>query len=195
MKELVEAGKVRHLGISEAAIETVRRAHAVHPVAALQYEYSLWTREPEAALLPLARELGIGIVAYSPLGRGALAGALDSVSELAENDFRRNNPRFEGANLDENRARVAALDELAAQKGVKSSQLALAWVLARGADIVPIPGTKRLRYLEENAAAAEIELSEGELRLLDEAFPPGATAGDRYADMTRVDIDAPPARA
>ncbi len=194
LKELVDAGKVRHLGISEAATGTVRRAHAVHPVAAMQYEYSLWTRDPEEALLPLARELGIGLVAYSPLGRGGLAGALASVSDLAENDFRRQNPRFQGTNLDENLRRVAALEELAAAKGVKPSQIAIAWVLAQGEDIVPIPGTKRLAYLEENAAAAEIELSEEDLRGLDAAFPLGATAGDRYTDMTRVNIEAPPAQ-
>jgi aryl-alcohol dehydrogenase-like predicted oxidoreductase len=189
--ELVAAGKVRHLGLSEAAIGTIRRAHAVHPISALQYEYSLWTRDPESEVLPLARELGIGFVSYSPLGRGALTGAVRSTEGLADDDFRKQNPRFQPRNLQRNLERVALVEELAAGKGVTASQLVLSWVLAQGDDIVPIPGTKRVRYLEENAAAAEIELDEDDLRRLDEAFPLGATAGDRYPDMTRVDIDAP----
>jgi aryl-alcohol dehydrogenase-like predicted oxidoreductase len=193
MAELVAAGKVRYLGISEAAPATVRRAHAVHPVSALQYEYSLWSREPEDAILPLARELGIGFVPYSPLGRGALTGMIKATDDLAENDFRRQNPRFQGENLRENVARIERIEEMAADKGITPAQLALAWVMAQGDDVVPIPGTKRVRYLEQNAAAAGVALTADDLRRLDEAFPNGATAGDRYPDMTRVNIEAPPA--
>jgi aryl-alcohol dehydrogenase-like predicted oxidoreductase len=193
MAELVAAGKVRYLGISEAAPATVRRAHAVHPISALQYEYSLWSRDPEDAILPLARELGIGFVPYSPLGRGALTGAIKATDDLAENDFRRHNPRFQGENLRENIARIERVEEVAAEKGVTAAQLALAWVLAQGEDVVPIPGTKRVRYLEQNAAAAAVRLTDDDLRRLDEAFPKGATAGDRYPDMTRVNIEAPSA--
>jgi aryl-alcohol dehydrogenase-like predicted oxidoreductase len=191
LKALVEAGKVRYLGISEAAPDTIRRAHAVHPVSALQYEYSLWSRDPEQQLLPLARELGIGFVSYSPLGRGALTGTITSTDALHERDFRRNNPRFQGANLDQNLELVAGVAEIAAGRGVTPSQLALAWVLAQGDDVVPIPGTKRVRYLEENVAATEIVLTADDLLRLDEVFPRGAAAGDRYADMTRVGIEAP----
>ena len=193
MAELVAAGKVRYLGISEAAPATIRRAHAVHPLSALQYEYSLWSRDPEDAILPLARELGIGFVPYSPLGRGALTGAIKATDDLAENDFRRQNPRFQGENLRENVARIERVEELATDKGITPAQLALAWVMAQGDDVVPIPGTKRVRYLEQNAAAAGVALTEDDLRRLDEAFPKGATAGDRYPDMTRVNIEAPPA--
>jgi aryl-alcohol dehydrogenase-like predicted oxidoreductase len=192
MAELVEAGKVRYLGISEAAPATIRRAHAVHPISALQYEYSLWTRDPEDEVLPLARELGIGFVPYSPLGRGALTGAIKTTYDLAEDDFRRRNPRFQDENLRQNVLRIERVEEIASEKGVTSAQLALAWVMAQGDDVVPIPGTKRVRYLEENAAAAAIHLSADDLRLLDEAFPKGVTAGDRYPDMTRVNIEAPP---
>ena len=194
LADLVAAGKVRYLGISEAAESTVRRAHAVHPLSALQYEYSLWTRTPaEDEILPLARELGIGFVPYSPLGRGALTGTLASTEELDETDFRRVNPRFLGDDWRENRARIERVEEIAAEKGVKPAQLALAWVLAQGDDVVPIPGTKRVRYLEENAAATDVELGPDDLRRLDEVFPPGAAKGDRYPDMTRVNIEAPPA--
>jgi aryl-alcohol dehydrogenase-like predicted oxidoreductase len=192
MAELVTAGKVRYLGISEAAPATVRRAHGVHPISALQYEYSLWSRDPEDDILPLARELGIGFVPYSPLGRGALTGAIKATDDLAENDFRRHNPRFQGENLRENVQRIEQLEAIAAAKGVTAAQVALAWVLAQGDDVAPIPGTKRVRYLEQNVAAAEIELSADDLRRLDEAFPRGSTAGDRYPDMTRVNVEAPP---
>ena len=192
MAELVAAGKVRYLGISEAAPATIRRAHAVHPISALQYEYSLWSRDPEDEVLPLARELGIGFVPYSPLGRGALTGAIKTTDDLDEDDFRRRNPRFQEENLRENVIRIERLEEIARDHGVTPAQLALAWVSAQGDDVVPIPGTKRVRYLEENAAAAPIELSADDLSRLDEAFPKGATAGDRYPDMTRVNIEAPP---
>jgi aryl-alcohol dehydrogenase-like predicted oxidoreductase len=186
MKELVEAGKVKHLGLSEAAPDTIRRAHAVHPITALQTEYSLWSRDPEDEILPTVRELGIGFVAYSPLGRGFLSGQIRSVDDLPENDFRRHGPRFQGENFQRNLGLVAQVEEIAAEKGVTPSQLALAWVLAQGEDIVPIPGTKRVRYLEENAAAADLTLTAEDLARLEEAFPKGATAGDRYPDMSTV---------
>ncbi len=187
MGELVAAGKVAHLGLSEAAPETIRRAHATHPISALQTEYSLWSRDPEAEILPTVRELGIGFVAYSPLGRGFLTGRIRSAEDLSEGDFRRVNPRFEGENLDRNLELVGRVEELAAEKGVAAGQLALAWVLAQGEDVVPIPGTKRLAYLEQNVAAAEIELSAEDLLRLDAAAPVGAAAGDRYADMSPVE--------
>jgi aryl-alcohol dehydrogenase-like predicted oxidoreductase len=187
MKELVEAGKVRHLGLSEASPETIRRAHAVHPITALQTEYSLWTRDPEDAVLPTVRELGIGFVAYSPLGRGFLSGAITAPEDLPEGDFRRNNPRFQGENFQRNLELVDRVREIAAEKGAEPSQLALAWLLAQGEDIVPIPGTKRVKYLEENAAAADIELTAEDLERIDEAAPHGATAGDRYPDMSSID--------
>jgi aryl-alcohol dehydrogenase-like predicted oxidoreductase len=186
MKELVDAGKVRYLGLSEAAPQTIRRAHAVHPITALQTEYSLWTRDPEAEILPTVRELGIGFVAYSPLGRGFLSGRFRSRDDLAEGDFRRNNPRFQPGNFEQNLRLVERVEEIAAEKGITPSQLALAWVHAQGEDIVPIPGTKRRTYLEENVAAASIELTENELARLDEVFQPGVTAGDRYPDMSSV---------
>jgi aryl-alcohol dehydrogenase-like predicted oxidoreductase len=186
MKELVDAGKVRHLGLSEAAPETIRRAHAVHPITALQSEYSLWTRDPEDEILPTVRELGIGFVAYSPLGRVFLSGQITSLDDLDESDFRRRNPRFQGENFARNLDLVSAVGEIAEEKDVTPSQLALAWALSRGDDVVPIPGTKRVRYLEENAEAVEIELSDDDLRRLEEAFPKGATAGDRYPDMSTV---------
>jgi aryl-alcohol dehydrogenase-like predicted oxidoreductase len=191
MAELVEAGKVRYLGISEAAVGTIRRAHSVHPLSALQYEYSLWSRDPEDEVLPLARELGIGFVPYSPLGRGALTGTIKTVADLDATDFRRTNPRFQDGNLQQNVERIEQIEAIAVEKGVTAAQLALAWVMAQGDDVVPIPGTKRVKYLEQNAAAAEIELSEDDLQRLDEAFPNGAAAGDRYPDMTRVNVDAP----
>jgi aryl-alcohol dehydrogenase-like predicted oxidoreductase len=187
MAELVEAGKVRYLGLSEAAPATIRRAHTVHPITALQSEYSLWTRDPEAEILPTVRELGIGFVAYSPLGRGFLTGRFTSPDELAEGDFRRNHPRFRGENLERNLGLVRRVEELADEKGATPGQVALAWVLSRGDDVVPIPGTKRVRYLEENAAAADLELTDDDLQRLEDAFPVGATAGDRYADMSTID--------
>src|SRR5829696_3013821 len=186
MKELVEQGKVRHLGLSEASPETIRRGHDVHPIAALQTEYSLWTRDPEDAVLPTVRELGIGFVAYSPLGRGFLSGAITKPRDLAADDFRRNNPRFQGDNFQRNLELVDRVREIAAEKDVEPGQLALAWLLHRGEDIVPIPGTKRVRYLEENAAAADVELTDDDLARIDEAAPAGATAGERYPDMSSV---------
>ncbi|MGE5690096.1 MAG: aldo/keto reductase [Pseudomonadota bacterium] len=186
MAALVEEGKVRYLGLSEAAPETIRRAHAVHPITALQTEYSLWSREPEHEILATVRELGIGFVAYSPLGRGFLTGALRSPEDLEPDDRRAGFPRFRGENFARNLELVDVVRELAAEKGCTSGQLALAWVLAQGEDVVPIPGTKRRSYLEENVAAADLELSEDELRRLDEAFPVGAAAGDRYPSMATV---------
>jgi aryl-alcohol dehydrogenase-like predicted oxidoreductase len=186
MKELVEAGKVRHLGLSEAAPDTIRRANAVHPITALQTEYSLWERDPEDEVLPTVRELGIGFVAYSPLGRGFLSGQIKSLDDLDEDDFRRRGPRFQGENFQKNLDLVAKVEELAKEKGITPSQLALAWVLAQGEDIVPIPGTKRVKYLEENVGAVDVELTDDDLRRIDEAFPKGATAGDRYPDMSTV---------
>jgi aryl-alcohol dehydrogenase-like predicted oxidoreductase len=186
MAELVQAGKVRYLGLSEAAPETIRRAHAVHPISALQSEYSLWTRDPEADVLPTIRELGIGLVPYSPLGRGFLSGRFRSPEDLPEGDFRRENPRFQGANFDRNLALVERVEELAAEKDVTPGQLALAWVLAQGDDIVPIPGTTRVEHLEENVAALEIDLTDDDLRELESVFPRGAASGERYADMSSV---------
>jgi aryl-alcohol dehydrogenase-like predicted oxidoreductase len=187
MAELVEAGKVRHLGLSEAAPETIRRAHAVHPITALQTEWSLWTRDPETdGVLHTVRELGIGFVAYSPLGRGFLSGAIQKPDDLAQDDFRRHNPRFQGDNFQKNLQLVERVKEIAASKGVSASQLALAWVLAQGDDVVPIPGTKRRTYLEENVAADDIRLTDDDLRRIDEVLPVGAAAGDRYGDMTPV---------
>jgi len=187
MAELVEQGKVRFLGLSEASPDTVRRAHRVHPISALQTEYSLWTRDVEERILPTTRELGIGFVAYSPLGRGFLSGRFRSPEDLPEDDFRRHNPRFQGENFQHNLRIVERVREIAEEKGVTPAQLALAWVHHRGEDVVPIPGTKRRRYLEENVAATEIRLSEEDLRRLDEAAPPGVTAGDRYPDMSTVE--------
>lgn len=182
MKELVEAGKVRYLGISEAAPETIRKAHAVHPVTALQTEYSLWSRDPEDEILPTCRELGIGFVAYSPLGRGFLTGRFRRFEDLPEGDYRRNSPRFQGENFKKNLQLVDRVRQIADEKGVTPGQLALAWLLHQGEDIVPIPGTKRRRYLEENAAAVEIELTEEDLRRIDEVAPKGAAAGERYPE-------------
>jgi aryl-alcohol dehydrogenase-like predicted oxidoreductase len=188
MAELVEAGKVAHLGLSEAAPETIRRAHATHPIAALQTEYSLWSRDPEDKILPTVRELGIAFVAYSPLGRGFLTGRFRSASDLPEGDFRRVSPRFEGENFDRNLELVERVEEIAAEKGVNAGQLALAWVLAQGDDVVPIPGTKHVSYLEQNVAAADLELTGEDLRRIDEVAPAGAAVGDRYADMSPVDL-------
>jgi aryl-alcohol dehydrogenase-like predicted oxidoreductase len=188
MAELVEQGKVRHIGLSEAAPDTIRRAHAVHPITAVQTEYSLWTRDPEREVLPTCRELGIGFVPYSPLGRGFLSGRFKSPEELDENDFRRHGPRFTGENLEANLQLASKVAEIAAQKDVTPAQLALAWVLAQGDDLVPIPGTKRRRYLEENAAAVEVELSDDELARIEAELPPAA--GERYdeAGMASVDL-------
>ena len=187
MAELVAAGKVHHLGLSEAAPGTIRRAHATHPITALQTEWSLWTRDPETdGVLETVRELGIGFVAYSPLGRGFLTGSIRNLEDLAEDDFRRRNPRFAGDNLQKNTLLVEQVRKIANQKGVPATQIALAWVLAQGDDVVPIPGTKHRRYLEENAAADDIRLTRAELAALDEAFPPGVAAGDRYPDMSTV---------
>jgi aryl-alcohol dehydrogenase-like predicted oxidoreductase len=188
MAELVRAGKVRHLGLSEAAPETVRRAHAVHPIAALQTEYSLWAREPEAELLPTLRELGIGFVPYSPLGRGFLSGRFRSADELPEGDFRHGQPRFQPGNIERNLELVGRVEAIAAEKGCTAAQLALAWVLAQGDDVVPIPGTTTVAHLEQNVAALDVELTEADLRRLDEAVPVGAAAGDRYSDMSRVNL-------
>jgi aryl-alcohol dehydrogenase-like predicted oxidoreductase len=190
MSELVAAGKVRHLGISEAAPATIRRAHAVHPVTALQSEYSLFTREPEDEILPTIRELGIGFVPYSPLGRGFLSGTITSLDQFDKSDFRQFSPRFQGENFGKNLAVVDKVTELAEKRGVTSSQLALAWVLAQGDDLVPIPGTKRRRYLEENIAAADIELTADDLAAIDEVAPKGVASGNRYADehMARVNV-------
>jgi aryl-alcohol dehydrogenase-like predicted oxidoreductase len=186
MAELVEAGKVRYLGLSEAAPETIRRAHAVHPISALQSEYSLWTRDPENEVLPTIRELGIGLVPYSPLGRGFLSGRFRSPDDIREGDFRKENPRFREENFDRNLELVERVEELAAEKDVLPSQLALAWVLEQGDDIVPIPGTTRVGHLEQNVAALEIELTDDDLRELESVFPLGAAAGERYADMSQV---------
>jgi aryl-alcohol dehydrogenase-like predicted oxidoreductase len=187
MKELVEEGKVRHLGLSEASPETIRRAHVVHPITALQTEYSLWTRDPEDAVLPTVRELSIGFVAYSPLGRGFLSGAFTKPEDLPEDDFRRHNPRFQGENFDKNLELVDRVKEIAEEKGASPGQLALAWLLSQGEDIVPIPGTKRRSYLEENAGADDVELTPDDLARIDEAAPHGATAGERYPDMSSID--------
>jgi aryl-alcohol dehydrogenase-like predicted oxidoreductase len=178
MAEMVKEGKVRHIGLSEASADTLRRAHAVHPITALQTEYSLWTREVEEEILPACRELGIGFVAYSPLGRGFLSGRFKSPDELDENDFRKHGPRFTGDALEHNQKLAAKVEEIASEKGCTSGQLAVAWVLAQGENVVPIPGTKRRRYLEENLAAAEVELSADDLARIDAEVPPAA--GDRY---------------
>jgi aryl-alcohol dehydrogenase-like predicted oxidoreductase len=178
MGELVAQGKVRHIGLSEAAPETIRRAHAVHPVTAVQTEYSLWSRDPEREVLPTCRELGIGFVPYSPLGRGFLSGRFTSPDELDETDFRRTGPRFTGTNLEANLRLAAKVAELAEEKGITPAQLALAWVLAQGEDLVPIPGTKRRSYLEQNAAAVDVELTDEDLRRIDAELP--RVAGERY---------------
>ena len=186
MAQLVQAGKVRHLGLSEAAPETIRRAHATHPITALQTEYSLFARDPENEILSTVRDLGIGFVAYSPMGRGLLTGRWQTIEDLAADDYRRLDPRFQGENLERNVDVVTRVHEMAREMGCSPAQLALAWVLAQGDDIVPIPGTKRLHYLEENLAALELALSTDDLRRLDEVAPMGVTSGDRYGDMTGV---------
>ena len=180
MAGLVEEGKVRFLGLSEAAPDTVRRAHRIHPIAALQTEYSLWSRDPEEEILPTVRELGIAFVAYSPLGRGFLSGRFKTPTDFPDDDYRRFHPRFQGENFERNIALVADIEAMAAQKGCNAAQLALAWVLARGKDIVPIPGTKRRQYLDENIAALDVEVTHEDLERLDAVLPPGAAAGPRY---------------
>lgn len=189
MSELVDAGKVRFLGLSEAAPDTIRRAHKVHPISALQTEYSLWSREPEAEILPLLRELTIGFVPYSPLGRGFLTGQIKSFDDLAEDDYRRNSPRFQGENFGKNLELVKRLEELAQGRGATASQLALAWVLAQGDDIAPIPGTKRRKYLEENVAAVGLQLSAGEIEEIGNVVPPEEIAGERYPEQTMKTVN------
>lgn len=186
MAELVQQGKVRNLGLSEASEATIRRAHAVHKISALQTEYSLWSREPEDGLLATVRELGIGFVAYSPLGRGFLSGTFRTPEEIPDGDFRKANPRFQGENFTKNLALADRVKQIAAEKNCTASQLALAWVLAQGEEIVAIPGTKRIKYLEENLGAIQITLSADDIAQLDAAVPRGAAAGDRYADMAPV---------
>jgi aryl-alcohol dehydrogenase-like predicted oxidoreductase len=183
MADLVREGKVRFLGLSEAAPETIRRAHKVHPIAALQTEYSLWSREVEDEILPTVRELGIGFVPYSPLGRGFLTGRIRSIDDLEANDYRRNSPRFQGENFARNLRLLDEVNAIAKEKGCTPSQLALAWVLAQGEDVVPIPGTKHVKYLEENAKAVEVRLTKQELERIDRAMPPGAAAGMRYPEQ------------
>jgi aryl-alcohol dehydrogenase-like predicted oxidoreductase len=182
MAQLVQAGKIRHIGLSEASPQTLRRAVKVHPITALQTEYSLWSRDPEEGILPTCRELGVGFVAYSPLGRGFLTGQFTRLEDLPADDYRRNSPRFQGANFQKNLDLVRRVEEIAKEKGCKPSQLALAWVLARGKDIVPIPGTKRRKYLEENVAALDVKLTPEDLRRIDQIFPTGAAAGLRYPE-------------
>jgi aryl-alcohol dehydrogenase-like predicted oxidoreductase len=182
MAELVKAGKVRYLGLSEAGAKTIRRAHAVHPIAALQTEYSLWSRDPEDEILKVTRELGIGFVAYSPLGRGFLTGRFRRFEDLPEDDYRRYSPRFQGENFQKNLDLVRRVGEIASEKGCTQGQLALAWLLAQGVDIVPIPGTKRRKYLEENAGAAKVTLTAEDLRRIDEVAPHGVAAGQRYPE-------------
>ena len=186
MAELVAEGKVRFIGLSEASAETIRRADAVHPITAVQTEYSLWSRDVEEEVLPALRELGIGLVAYSPLGRGFLTGQITKREDLKEGDWRRRSPRFEEANIERNLNLVEAVEAIAAEKGCTPGQLALAWLLSRGDDVVPIPGTKKAAYLAENVGATAIELTASELERIDLALPPGAAEGDRYPDMSSV---------
>ncbi len=188
MAELVRQGKVRFLGLSEAAPQTIRRAHKVHPISALQTEYSLWSRDPEDGLLDTVRELGIGFVAYSPLGRGFLTGQIARIDDLAADDWRRNSPRFQGANFQKNIDLVNEIAAIATEKNCKPSQLALAWVLAQGDDIVPIPGTKRRKYLEENAGAFQVKLSAAELARIDKIMPRGAASGSRYPEASMAAV-------
>ncbi|MBB3695649.1 aldo/keto reductase [Sphingomonas sp. BK580] len=188
MAALVAAGKVKYLGLSEAAPETIRRAHAVHPITALQTEYSLWSRDPEDAILPTVRELGIGFVPYSPLGRGFLTGQIRTPDDLAADDTRRNHPRFQGDAFQRNLDLVGAIDAMAADKGCTPAQLALAWVLAQGEDIVPIPGTKRRSYLADNLAALDVELSDADVARINDVLPPGAASGTRYPAAAMVTV-------
>jgi len=189
MAELAKAGKVKYLGLSEAAPQTIRRAHATHPISALQTEYSLWSRDPEDQLLPTVRELGIGFVPYSPLGRGFLTGQIKTPDDLAPDDYRRNSPRFQGANFQKNLQLVVEIRAIAADKGCTPAQLALAWVLAQGRDIVPIPGTKRRRYLEENLGAVNVQLTSQDLARIDRAVPQGAAAGNRYPEASMAALN------
>jgi aryl-alcohol dehydrogenase-like predicted oxidoreductase len=188
MGELVEQGKIRHIGLSEAAPDTIRRAQAVHPITVVQTEYSMWTRDPETEVLPTCRELGIGFVPYSPLGRGFLSGRFTSPDDLEEGDFRRSGPRFTGENLEANLRLAAKVREIGEEKGITPAQLAIAWVLAQGEDLVPIPGTKRRKYLEDNAGAVDVELTEDDLARIDAELPP--VAGERYneAGMASVNL-------
>ena len=191
MSRLVEEGKIKHVGLSEASAETIRRASTVHEITALQSEYSLWTRDVEDnGVLEMVRELGIGFVAYSPLGRGFLSGQIKKFDDLAPDDYRRNSPRFQGENFDKNLALVQRVEEIAREKGIAASQLAIAWTLAQGQDIVPIPGTKRRKYLEQNIAAVDVILSQDELRRIDEAFPKDAAAGTRYPEAAMKTVNA-----
>jgi aryl-alcohol dehydrogenase-like predicted oxidoreductase len=187
MAELVKEGKILHIGLSEAAPETIRRAHAVHPITALQTEYSLWTRDAEAEVIPTCRELGIGFVPYSPLGRGFLSGRFKSPEDLDEDDSRRNGPRFRGQNLEQNLKLAAKVEELATEKGVTPAQLAIAWVLAQGEDLVPIPGTKRRSYLEQNAAGVDVELTDRDLARIDAELP--QAAGERYDEAGMASVN------
>jgi aryl-alcohol dehydrogenase-like predicted oxidoreductase len=189
MAELVQEGKVRHLGLSEVSADTLREACDVYPIAALQSEWSLFTRGIEREIVPVARELGVGIVPYAPIGRGLLAGALTSPGDLADDDFRRHHPRFSGENLDRNLELVARVRDMAAEIGCTPVQLALAWVLAQGNDVAPIPGTKHVKYLEENVGALDVQLTEDQLRALDELFPPGVVAGERYAEAGMKSVE------
>jgi aryl-alcohol dehydrogenase-like predicted oxidoreductase len=189
MAQLVQEGKVRYLGLSEAGTETLKRAQSVHPISALQSEYSLWSRDPEDGILAACRELGIGFVAYSPLGRGFLAGQIKRFEDLAEDDYRRHSPRFQGENFQKNLELVGHIEAIAKEKNCTASQLALAWVLAQGDDIVPIPGTKRRKYLEENLAALEIELTPDDLRRIDEVSPRGVAAGPRYPEAMMSSVN------
>lgn len=189
MAELVTAGKVKYLGLSEAAPETIRRAHAVHPISALQTEYSLWSRDPEEAILPTVRELGIGFVPYSPLGRGFLTGQFKTEADLPADDYRRNSPRFQGEAFARNLELVAEIERMATEKGCTPAQLALAWVLAQGEDIVPIPGTKRRKYLEDNLGALDVSLSPDDLARIDQVLPPGAAAGTRYPEAGMASVN------
>ena len=186
MADLVKEGKIRHIGLSEAAPDTIRRAAKVHPITALQSEYSLWSREPEDQIIPLLRELGIGFVPYSPLGRGFLSGQFKTPNDFPEGDYRRNSPRFQGENFVKNLELVQRVKTIADEKGVTPSQLALSWVMTQGEDVIPIPGTKRVKYLEENAGAADVILTTEDLAAIDVAAPKGETAGERYADMSTV---------
>jgi len=190
LARLVEQGKIKHIGLSEASADTLRRAYAVHPVTALQSEYSLWTRDVEGnGVLNACRELNIGFVAYSPLGRGFLSGQITRFEDLAEDDYRRHSPRFQGENFDRNLQLVHKVEEIASSKGITTSQLALAWVLARGEDIVPIPGTKRRKYLEQNAAAVDVSLTEDEIQQIETVFPPDAAAGARYPEAMMASVN------
>ncbi len=187
--ELVQAGKVRYFGLSEAGVATIRRAHAVHPVSVLQSEYSLWERNLEADIIPVLRELGIGLVPFSPLGRGFLTGAVKRAEDLPEGDFRRGDPRYQGANFDANLRAAEAVHEIARSLGLAAGQVAIAWLLHKGTDIVPIPGTKRVKYLEENVAAATVTLDAAQMKTLDEALPPGSISGQRYSAELMSTID------